>query len=95
MIENERKNPGEAEGDGQARHGGRTEVNWDGGRGGQPYANRDAPIGPASAQETEGGNRGAASGRNLEQLEQLRRIPEEAPGRDAPREDATHKGGES
>ncbi|QJW83171.1 hypothetical protein HK414_04735 [Ramlibacter terrae] len=31
--------PGEARGDGKALHGARTEVNWDGGRGAQPYAN--------------------------------------------------------
>jgi hypothetical protein len=61
---------------GQARHGGRTEVNWDGGKGRQPYANqgeREAPPpGPGAA---EGGDRGDASGRNLEQLEQVRKLP--------------------
>jgi hypothetical protein len=69
-----RKDPGEAQGDGRAQHGYQNEVSWDGGKGGQPYANQgDAEQGPATAKETEGGNRGEASGRNLEQLEELKR----------------------
>lgn len=83
MNENEGKGPGEAEGDGRARHGYRNEVSWDDGKGGQPYANQDAALGPAAAHETEAGNRGEASGRNLEQLEQLRRRPES----ETPRQD--------
>lgn len=68
--------PGEATGDGQARHGGRTEVNWDGGRGRQPYANQGTEEqGTAAAPEAEGGDRGDASGRNLQQLEDVKRKP--------------------
>ncbi|RYF34388.1 MAG: hypothetical protein EOO21_04865 [Comamonadaceae bacterium] len=70
--------PSEAAGDGQARHGDRTEVNWDGGKGRQPYANQGAEEQvPATATDVEGGDRGAASGRNLEQLEAMRQIPEQ------------------
>lgn len=66
--------PGEAAGDGQARHGGRTEVNWDGGKGRQPYANQGAQEqGPGG--EFEAGDRGDASGRNLEQLEEVKQYP--------------------
>lgn len=95
MNENERKGPGEAAGDGRAQHGYRNEVNWDDGKGGQPYANQgEEEQGPATAKETEGGNRGAASGRNLEQLEQLKRKPERTES-EAPREDVTGRGGVS
>ena len=84
--ENERKGPGEAHGDGRAQHGYQNEVSWDGGKGGQPYANQgDAEQGPATAKEAEGGNRGDASGRNLEQLEELKRKPDR-PVSEAPRE---------
>ena len=40
MNENDRKDPGEAEGDGRAAHGYRNEVSWDGGKGRQPYSNQ-------------------------------------------------------
>lgn len=70
------KSPGEAAGDGQARHGARTEVNWDGGKGRQPYANQgQEEPGPATGSEVEGGDRGDMSGRNLDQLEQVKRKP--------------------
>lgn len=70
------KTPGEARGDGQARHGGRTEVNWDGGRGRQPYANQgEVERESGAAGDFEAGDRGDASGRNLEQAEQVRRKP--------------------
>lgn len=61
----------------KARHGARSEVNWDGGQGRQPYENQEgAPEGgPAAAHEAAEGDRGAASGRNLEQLEQVKRKP--------------------
>ena len=61
----------------KAEHGARSEVNWDGGQGRQPYDNQEhAPEGgPAAAHETAEGDRGAASGRNLEQLEQVKRKP--------------------
>jgi len=69
--------PGEAEGDGQARHGRRTEVTWDGGEGHQPYANQGSEEqGPAAGPEFEGGDRGDVSGRNLEQLEEVKEKPE-------------------
>ena len=84
MDPKERKDPGEARGDGQARHGYRSEVSWDGGEGAQPYANQGTEEqGPASAKEYGGGDRGDASGRNLEQLEQARREPER-PVRESP-----------
>jgi hypothetical protein len=60
----------------RAAHGGRTEVNWDGGKGRQRYANqgdREAP--PPAGTEAEAGDRGDASGRNLEQLEQVKKLP--------------------
>lgn len=68
--------PGEAQGDGQARHGDRSEVNWDGGKGRQPYANQgQEEQDTAAAGEFEGGDRGEMSGRNLEQLEQVTQMP--------------------
>jgi hypothetical protein len=94
MIENERKGPGEAAGDGRAQHGYQNEVNWEGGKG-QPYANQGSEEqGPAAARETEAGNRGEASGRNLEQLEQLKKKPDR-PTSEAPREDGSGEGGVS
>lgn len=76
MDEQRKKGPGEAEGDGQARHGYRNEVSWDAGKGRQPYSNQgDAEQEPASAPEFEGGNAGQTAGRNAEQLEQVRRKP--------------------
>ena len=74
---NERKKgPGEAEGDGKARHGYRNEVSWDEGRGRQPYANQgEEEQGPGSGKEAEAGNRGDASGRTLEQLEDAKGKP--------------------
>ncbi|MHB1125219.1 MAG: hypothetical protein ACYC0T_21225 [Ramlibacter sp.] len=61
----------------KAEHGARSEVNWDGGQGRQPYENQEgaAQGGPAAAHEAAEGDRGAASGRNLEQLEQVKRKP--------------------
>lgn len=62
---------------GQARHGDRTEVNWDRGRGRQPYANQGPEeAGPAGGgDEFAAGDRGELSGRNLEQLEQVKKMP--------------------
>jgi hypothetical protein len=75
--QNEPKGPGEAEGDGTAVHGRRTEVNWDDGKGRQPYSNQgEEEQGPATARESEAGDRGDASGRNLEQLDEVKRKPE-------------------
>jgi hypothetical protein len=59
----------------RAPHGPGTEVNWDGGAGRQPYGNQEEPLGPAAAPEAEGGTRGDAAGRTLEQMEQVRRKP--------------------
>ena len=75
-MDNERKGPGEAAGDGQAQHGYRNEVSWDGGKGRQPYANQgEEDQGPGTAKESEAGDRGDASGRNLEQLDEVKRKP--------------------
>lgn len=64
----------------RAEHGYRSEVSWDGGKGRQPYENREQPAGhengqPAGWPETEGGDRGKASGRTLEQMEEVRSKP--------------------
>jgi hypothetical protein len=68
--------PGETPQDGSARHGGRTEVNWDGGKGRQPYANQGRREGgPATGGAYEAGDRGEFSGRNLEQLEEVKKKP--------------------
>lgn len=85
MNENDPKAPGEAEGDGRAAHGYRNEVSWDDGKGRQPYTNRgDQEQGPAAAPEVEAGNAGEAAGRNIEQLEAVKRKPER-PESEAPR----------
>jgi hypothetical protein len=69
--------PGEAAGDGTAKHGYRNEVSWDGGQGSQPYANQgEQEQGPATAGEAEAGNRGDASGRTIEQMDAAKREPE-------------------
>lgn len=61
---------------GQAQHGDRTEVNWDQGKGRQPYANQgQEEAGPSGGGEFEAGDRGDLSGRNLEQLEQVKKMP--------------------
>jgi hypothetical protein len=61
---------------GKAEHGTPSEVSWGDGTGRQPYANQ----GPEEAQEPSPvdapeGDRGELSGRNLEQLEQVRGKP--------------------
>ena len=75
MDANERKGPGEAEGDGKAQHGYRSEVSWDGGQGRQPYTNQEEELAPAAAGEFEGGNAGDTAGRNLRDLEEVKRKP--------------------
>ena len=86
MNDNDRKDPGEAAGDGKARHGYRNEVSWDGGQGRQPYTNQgEEEQGPASGREYEGGNAGDVAGRNLEQLEAVKKKPQRTEG-EAPRE---------
>lgn len=63
--------------DPKAEHGASSEVTWNDGRGHEPYANQ----GPAEADPPHGGDefpegdRGAASGRNLEQLEAVKGRP--------------------
>ena len=61
----------------KARHGTRSEVSWDGGSGRQPYENQEEmkngerPEDPGFAE----GDRGELSGRNLDQLEQVKKKP--------------------
>jgi len=60
----------------KAEHGPQSEVTWDDGKGRQPYANQGPEETPAGAMpEAESGDRGDASGRNQEQLEQVKRKP--------------------
>jgi hypothetical protein len=61
----------------KAGHGARSEVNWDGGAGRQPYSNqgRDEGAEPNGGDEFSEGDRGELSGRNLEQLEEAKRKP--------------------
>jgi len=70
------RTPGKGDEAGKARHGPRSEVNWEGGSGRQPYGNQGPEEGapPAGGGATEG-DRGERSGRNLEQLEQVKRKP--------------------
>lgn len=86
MNENDqKKGPGEAEGDGRAQHGYRNEVSWDDGKGFQPYTNQDEEHAPAAAHEFEAGNAGEVARRNIEQLEQVKR-KEDPPVRESRRE---------
>jgi hypothetical protein len=86
MNENERKDPGEAAGDGHARHGYRNEVSWDGGKGRQPYTNQGSiEQHTDAAPEAEAGNRSETSGRNLDQLEEVKQKPER-PVSESPRD---------
>ena len=62
---------------GQARHGYRNEVNWEGGSGRQPYSNqgrRETPS-PGAAHEVAEGNRKDRSGNTVEQVERARLKP--------------------
>ena len=85
MEQNERKGPGEAEGHGRAQHGYRNEVSWEGGSGRQPYTNQERELGPAAAKEFEGGDAGETAGRNVQDLEEVKRKPDRTE-REAPRE---------
>jgi len=60
-----------------AEHGTPSEVSWDGGSGRQPYSNQGPQEGPEPNHDNEfpAGDRGELSGRNLEQLEQVRKMP--------------------
>ncbi len=63
---------------GKAKHGPRTEVNWEGGSGRQPYSNQGSEESAEPNDMNEvmvEGNRGELSGRNLEQLEQVKKKP--------------------
>ncbi|HWI78594.1 MAG TPA: hypothetical protein VNS31_05310 [Ramlibacter sp.] len=62
----------------RAEHGARSEVTWDGGAGRQPYANqgeREASEPNEGDDEMPEGDRGEMSGRNLEQLAEVRKKP--------------------
>lgn len=61
----------------KAEHGARSEVSWDGGKGRQPYSNQGAEEGdePGGGDEFSEGDRGELSGRNLEQLEEVKKKP--------------------
>jgi hypothetical protein len=62
----------------RAEHGPQSEVTWDDGKGRQPYANQGAEEeSSGSLPDIEGGDRGNASGRNLDQLEQVKERPED------------------
>jgi hypothetical protein len=70
------KHPGKDPKSPRAQHGTSSEVRWNGGKGRQPYANQGMeeagePGGTAFAE----GDRHELSGRNLDQLEQVRRKP--------------------
>jgi len=69
--------PGETAGAGQAEHGSQTEVNWDSGKGREPYPNQEPEVAgpPNGGDEFAGGDRGDLSGRNLDQLEEAKRKP--------------------
>ena len=74
MSENKAaKDPGSP----KASHGPRNEVSWDGGSGRQPYANQGGEEAgePEGGDEFAEGDRGELSGRNLEQLEQVKKMP--------------------
>ncbi len=62
---------------GQARHGYRNEVNWEGGSGRQPYSNqgrREMPS-PAAGEAFVGGNPARPSGQNQAHLERVKTKP--------------------
>jgi hypothetical protein len=70
------RTPGKDPEPGKARHGPRNEVSWEGGSGRQPYANQGPEeAAEPSPGETELGNRGDLSGRNIDQLDEARRKP--------------------
>lgn len=70
------KAPDRNDGEGKAGHGAPSEVSWDKGKGRQPYANRgQQEAEPTGGDVFEAGDRGELSGRNQEQLEQVKRKP--------------------
>ena len=60
----------------KAQHGTPSEVSWNGGAGRQPYANQGAEeAAQTGGGEFSEGDRGELSGRNLEQLDQVKAKP--------------------
>ena len=62
---------------GQARHGYRNDVNWEGGSGRQPYGNqgRRETLTPAAGERDAEGNRRERSGVHQDQLERSKQKP--------------------
>lgn len=62
---------------GQAAHGFRNEVSWDGGEGRQPYSNQgdEETPSPAAYEESPEGNRGDKSGVTLDHLDAVKKKP--------------------
>jgi hypothetical protein len=71
------RQPAAKPGSGKALHGTPSEVSWDGGAGRQPYANQgeEEAEQPGGGDEFPAGDRGELSGRNLEQLDEVRKKP--------------------
>lgn len=69
--------PGEEPVAPKAEHGASSEVTWQDGKGRQPYGNQAGAEAaePQGGEEFSEGDRGAASGRNLEQLEAVKQKP--------------------
>ena len=84
-MNDSKKGPGEAAGDGKAQHGYRNEVSWDEGKGRQPYANRgEEEQAPDAMPEPEAGNAGDIAGRNVEDMDAVKEKPGQG-RREAPR----------
>ena len=66
-----------AEDPAHAAHGAASEVSWPSGRGRQPYTNqgKEETHGTSTARESSEGDRAERSGRNLDQLEAVKRKP--------------------
>jgi len=69
------KPPGKGPEAGKAEHGAPSEVTWKSGKGRQPYANQSGGEPPTHGGEYAEGDRGERSGRNQEQLEQVKNDP--------------------
>lgn len=70
------ESPGKSPNTGKAEHGTPSEVSWNDGAGRQPYANQGPEEAPEpGVGEVSEGDRGELSGRNLEQLEQVKKKP--------------------
>ena len=66
---------GKGPGAGKAEHGAPSEVTWQSGKGRQPYANQGVGETGSHGGEFAVGDRGELSGRNQEQLEQVKKKP--------------------